>query len=123
MSSNRRRNAVVLPIATWAMWIVLATFISCAGLYYVYCKNQLHVRGEEEKALEQQLVQLQNSVEAVKSSVEKLSAPNALAVRREQDKTFLAGYVEIKQEHIVLVGDRILTPNPTELRAVANTTP
>lgn len=123
MSSNRRRNAVVLPIATWAMWIVLATFISCAGLYYVYCKNQLHVRGEEEKALEQQLVQLQNSVEAVKSSVEKLSAPNALAVRRAQDKTFLAEYVEIQQHHIVLVGDRILTPNPTELRAVANTTP
>jgi len=123
MSSNRRRNAVVLPIATWAMWIVLATFISCAGLYYVYCKNQLHVRGEEEKALEQQLVQLQNSVEAVKSSVVKLSSPAELTLRRSRDKSFLADYVEIDRQYIVLVGDRVLQPNANDLRAVANNTP
>ena len=123
MPSNRRRNAVVLPIATWGMWLVLATFISCAGLYYVYCKNQLHVRGEEEKALEQELVQLQNSVEAVKSSVVKLSSTAELTQRRNRDKTFLANFVEIDRQHIVLVGERMLPPNANDLRAVANTTP
>ena len=123
MPSNRRRNAVVLPIATWAMWIVLVTFISCAGLFYVYCKNQLHAGGEEIKSLEREYAQLQNSTEAVKTSVAKLSSPNALLVRREQDKTFLAGYVEITRDHLVLVSDRVMPQSAPDLRAVSNTTP
>jgi phosphoenolpyruvate-protein kinase (PTS system EI component) len=123
MPSNRRRNAVVLPIATWAMWTVLVTFISCAGLYYVYCKNQIHTGGEEQKALEKELVQLQNAVEEAKSRVNQLSSYAELKLRRERDKTFLAGYMEIDQKHVVLVSDQLLPRTPAELRAVANTTP
>jgi hypothetical protein len=123
MPSNRRRNAVVLPIATWAMWIVLVTFISCAGLFYVYCKNQLHTGGEEIKALEREYAQLQNSTEAVKTRVAVLSSPHQLLVRRERDKSFLADYVEITRDHLVLVSDRIMPQSAPDLRAVSNTTP
>lgn len=123
MSSNRRRNAVVLPIATWAMWTVLVTFISCAGLYYVYCKNQLHAGGEEQKTLERELAQLQNAVEEAKSRVTELSSYNELKMRREREKGFLAGYIDINPAHTVLISDQLLPRSGSELRAVANTTP
>jgi hypothetical protein len=123
MSSNRRRNAVVLPIATWAMWIVLAAFISCAGLFYVYCKNQLHEGGERIKALEQEYAELQNANEWAQTSIEKLSAVRALQLRREQEKNFLADYVPIQRESLVLVSDRLAPAITGEFRAVSNTTP
>ncbi len=123
MPSNRRRNAVVLPIATWAMWIVLAAFISCAGLFYVYCKNELHGGGEKIKALEKQLAEVQNANEVVQTSIAMLSSPHALKQRREQDKNFLASYVEISREHLVLVNDRIMPSLSQNLQAAAKTTP
>jgi hypothetical protein len=123
MPSNRRRNAVVLPIATWAMWIVLAAFISCAGLFYVYCKNQLHEGGERIKTLERELVELQNANEVAQTSIAMLSSPRALQVRREQEKNFLADYKRVEHPDIVLVTDRLAPTIAGEFRAVANTTP
>jgi hypothetical protein len=123
MPSNRRRNAVVLPIATWAMWIVLAAFISCAGLFYVYCKNQLHAGGEQIKVLERELAELHNSNEVAQTSIAMLSSPKALQVRRAQEKNFLASYVDINRENLVVVSDRMTPTLAGDFRAVANTTP
>ena len=123
MSANRRRHANVLPIASWATWIVLATFLASAGLYYVYCKNQLHTRGAKIKALEKELTELRNQNEVVQSRIAMLSSPHALRTRREQDRSFLAEYTEVTRDRMVLVGDRVLPTQVGELRAVANTRP
>jgi hypothetical protein len=123
MSTNRRRHANILPIASWATWIILATFVACAGLYYVYCKNQLHTRGSRIKVLEKELTELQNQNEVVQSRIAMLSSIHALRIRRDQDRRFLADYAEITRDRLVLLGDRV-TPIPvSELRAVANTRP
>lgn len=105
------------------MWIVLATFISGAGLFYVYCNNQLKVGGEQVTKLERELAELKNANEVAKTSIAMLSSPKALQVRREQDKKFLANYVEIARQHVVVVNDRLLPNMPTEFRTVANNTP
>lgn len=121
MSANRRRHANVLPIASWATCIILALFVASAGLYYVYCKNQLHTRGSRIKVLEKELSELQNQNEVVHSRIAMLSSIHALRTRRDQDRRFLADYTEITRDRLVLVGDRVV-PNPmSELRAVANT--
>ena len=56
MPSNRRRHGNVLPLASFATWILIAAFVSGGGLYYVYCKNQLHNSGGEIRKLEQELI-------------------------------------------------------------------
>lgn len=123
MSANRRRHANVLPIASWATWIVLATFLASSGLYYVYCKNQLHTRGAQIKTLERELTELRNQNEVVQARIAMLSSPHALRTRREQDRNFLADYKEISRDRLVLMGDRLLPAQIGELQAVANTQP
>lgn len=123
MSANRRRHANVLPIASLATWIVLAFFLAGSGLYYVYCKNQLHSRGGKIKALERELTELRNQNEVVQSRIAMLSSPHALRMRWEQDRRVLAEYTEITRDRIKLVGDRVMPPQVGELRAVANTQP
>ncbi len=123
MSANRRRHANVLPIASWATWIVLAIFLGSSGLYYVYCKNQLHSRGAMIKTLERELTDLRNQNEVVQARIAMLSSPHALRTRREQDRSFLAEYTEITRDRMVLVGERGLPAQMGELRAVANTRP
>lgn len=123
MSANRRRHANILPIASWATWILLALFVAGAGLYYVYCKNQLHTRGAQIKILEKELAELQNQNEVVQARIAMLSSPNALKTRREQDKSFLADYTEITRDRLVLMSDRVVPNSTSELRAVANNQP
>ncbi|MHA3773506.1 hypothetical protein ACXR0O_18385 [Verrucomicrobiota bacterium sgz303538] len=123
MSANRRRHANILPIASWATWILLALFVAGAGLYYVYCKNQLHTRGSQIKILEKELAELQNQNEVVQARIAMLSSPNALKTRREQDKSFLADYTEITRDRLVLMSDRVVPNSTSELRAVANNQP
>lgn len=123
MPANRRRHSTVMPLASWATWILLATFATSAGLYYVYCKNQLHTRGAQVRMLERELADLQNQNEVVRSRVAMLSSPNALRKRREQEKNFLAGYTEITRDRLVLVSDRLNPAMSNEWRAVANKRP
>jgi hypothetical protein len=118
--SNRRRHANVLPIASLATWILLAGFAAMAGLYYVYCKNQLHTRGGAIKALEKELVELKTQNEVVRSRIAVLSSPTELKKRREQYKTFLAGYQDIPRDRLVVVSDRVTPVRVADLRAVSN---
>ncbi len=124
MPSNRRRHANVLPLASLATWIVLAAFVCGGGLYYVYCKNELHARGAQIKALEKEFGDLVNQNEVVRTSIARLSSPNELRKRREKDRTFLADFVEIQQDRLVLVSDKLLPVTAAnELRPVANLKP
>jgi hypothetical protein len=116
----------VLPIASLATWILLAGFAASAGLYYVYCKNQLRTRGAMIKSLEKELTDLRNQNEVVRARIAMLSSPSALKTRRDQDKNFLAGYSEVVRDRLVLVNDRIIpavAAVPGELQAVANQVP
>jgi cell division protein FtsB len=124
MPSNRRRHANVLPVASLATWIVLAAFVCGGGLYYVYCKNELHARGTQIKALEKEFADLVNQNEVVRANIARLASPNELRKRREKDRTFLADMVEIQHDRLVLVSDKVTPVAPaSELRAVANTKP
>jgi cell division protein FtsB len=123
MRVNRRRHANVLPIASLATWILLAAFAAGAGLYYVYCKNQLHARGALVKDLEKEYNELRNQNEVVRSQIAKLSAPAALKKRREQDKKFLAEYTDITRDYLVVVGEHTIPGVAGEMRPVANLKP
>ena len=118
--SNRRRHANVLPIASLATWILLAGFAAMAGLYYVYCKNQLQSRGTTITALERELTDLKNKNEVLATSISKLAAPGALRARRAAEKNFLAGYQEIPFQALVVIGDRVRSGRVDELRAASN---
>ena len=121
--SNRRRHANVLPVASLATWILLAGFAAMAGLYYVYCKNQLHTRGAMIKVLEQELADLKNKNEVLGTSISKLAAPTALRARRATEKNFLAGYRSIEPNSLVVISDRPMPMRASELRAVSNPQP
>src|SRR6478736_1480950 len=108
--SNRRRHANVLPLASLATWILLAGFAAAAGLYYVYCKNQLHTRGGTIKALEREFAELENQNEVIRTRIAFMSSQTSLKKRRDTDKSFLAGYQEIPRDRLVVVTDRNL-PN------------
>src|SRR3954451_19715593 len=106
MPSNRRRHGNVLPLASFATWLVIAGFVSGGGLYYVYCKNQLHKSGGEIRKLEGELAELRNQNEVVKSRIASASSPNALRKRRESDKNFLPGFNEITRERLIVINDK-----------------
>ena len=121
MPSNRRRHGNVLPLASFATWLVIAGFVSGGGLYYVYCKNQLHRSGGEIRKLERELVELRNQNEVVKTRIERLSSPNELRKRRETDRSFLSGYIDIPREKLIVVNDKASAGS--DLRPVSNQAP
>jgi cell division protein FtsB len=115
---NRRRHANVVPMVSITTWILLSAFAGGAGLYYVYCKNQLHSSGSLIKGLETEVAELRKKDEAVVARISLLASHNALRKRREQDHAFLANYKEITREHLVVMSDK---PAAGDLRPVANT--
>lgn len=119
MSLNRRRHARFLPVASLLTWVLVATFCGGAGLYFVWCKNQLHDVGSEIKVLEKQLVELQNLNEVAQSRVAKYSSPGHFRKCRAEDKHFLAGYIDIPQDRLVVVGERSASAT-SDLRPVSN---
>lgn len=116
---NRRRHANALPIAQMATWVLFAAFAGAGGLYYVYCKNEVHARGTVLKALEKELTGLRTQNEVAKSRVATLSAPKALMDRRKQDpKNFLAEYVDVTHDRLVVLTSP--AGRAPDLRAVSN---
>src|SRR3954453_8330805 len=105
MRNNRRRHGNVVPLASIATWILIAVFVSGGGLYYVYCKNQLHKSGTDIRKLEGELNDLRNQNEVVKARIALLSSPNVLRKRRAQERNFLPGFVDITREKLVVIND------------------
>jgi cell division protein FtsB len=120
MPGNRRRHANVVPLTALLTWVVIALFVMGGGLYYVYCKNQLHKSGGDIRKLEAELLELRNQNEVVKSRIATASSPNVLRKRRELDRNFLPGFSEITREHLIVINDK--TPLG-ELRPVSNSAP
>src|ERR1700744_5035212 len=100
---NRRRHANLLPITTLATWLLFAAWVACGGIYYVKCKNDLIDRGSKIKTLEKTLTELRNANEVELTRIAKLSSPNVLRQNWEADRNFLAGFMPIAQERIVMI--------------------
>jgi hypothetical protein len=115
---NRRRHANLLPITTLATWLLFAAWVTCGGIYYVNCKNDLVDRGSKIKTLEKTLNDLRNANEVELSRIAKLSSPNVLRQNWEADRKFLAGFMPIAQERIVMIPNH--SPNGFDLRPVSN---
>jgi hypothetical protein len=117
MSTNRRRHANVVPVASIASWVVVAIFACAAGLGYVHCKNQLHANGRKIQEQERELKALITETSVVRSKIASLSSTAEL--RRRLNSGFIK-LVPIPDSSIV----RIHSPAPgegaSELRAVSN---
>jgi hypothetical protein len=116
MSLNRRRHANVVPLASIATWIVVAAFAGSTGVYYVYCKNQLHITGATIKRLERDLDRLRLQDEELRASIVLHSSYPAL--KRLLDMGFMK-LVRITDDRIIRV-DAPAVPAEDELRGVSN---
>jgi hypothetical protein len=116
MGFNRRRHANTLPLASIAIWITVAAFVCAAGLFYVYCKNQLHITGTKIKLLERELEALIKQDEVVRAKIASLSSHAAL--QRRLDDGFIK-LVPITDDRLVRVEASPIRA-PSELRSVVN---
>jgi hypothetical protein len=117
MSTNRRRHANAIPIASFVTWALIGIFACVGGLSYVWCKNQLYTTGSEIKSLERELVDLKNKNEVAESKIAQLSSTAKLQER--YDSGFIK-LVPITNDHITVLSNSTAAPNTGELRAVSN---
>jgi hypothetical protein len=117
MSSNRRRHANAIPIASFAMWGVIAIFALVGGLGYVWCKNQLYTTGTEIKALEREFAELKNKNEVTLSKIAQLASTAKLQER--YDSGFIK-LVPIANDRIVVLSNSAPRQDTSELRPVSN---
>lgn len=117
MSLNRRRHANAVPLASIATWILLAAFFGTTGVYYVYCKNRLHVTGATIKRLERERDDLRNHNEAMRSRIALLSS------RAELQRLYNNGAIKlipITPDRIVRLSDGGSIATEDDVRSVAN---
>ena len=117
MSTNRRRHANAIPIASFVTWVLIGIFACGGGLAYVWCKNQLYTTGSEIKTLERELVDLKNKNEVAESKIAQLSSTAKLQER--YDTNFIK-LVPITNDHITVLSNSTAAPNTGELRPVSN---
>jgi hypothetical protein len=117
-AGNRYRNGTFGSLTTVVTWGLIVLFVMGGGLYYVYCKNQLHRSGGDIRKLEVELLELQNQNEVIKSRIAAASSPNVMRHRRETDRTYLPGFLDITRgDHLIVINDK--TPRG-DLRPVSN---
>src|SRR3954453_23700997 len=104
MNSNRRRHDNVIHLAPIATWVLLAVSACGAGLVFVDFKNEAHRRAEKISELQRSLSELRLTNEAIRVQNQNATSPNGLRKQR-QDKTFLAEYVPITPDRLVVVTD------------------
>ncbi len=117
MSSNRRRHANAIPIASFATWGVIALFALAGGLGYVWCKNQLYTTGTEIHALERELAELKNKNEVSLSKIAQLSSTAKL---QERYATGFIKLVPIANDHIVVMTNSVSKTPVGDLRPASN---
>jgi hypothetical protein len=116
MSLNRRRHANAVPLASIATWIVVAAFAGTTGLYYVHCKNELHMSGATIKRLERERDRLRLQDEEVLASIALHSSYPTL--KRLLEERYIK-LVPITDDRIVRV-DAPSAAAENELRGVSN---
>ncbi len=117
MSTNRRRHANAIPIASFVTWALIGIFACGGGLAYVWCKNQLYTTGSEIKSLERELVDLKNKNEVAESKIAQLSSTAKL---QERYNTGFIKLVPISNDHITVLSNSTAAPSTGELRPVSN---
>jgi hypothetical protein len=117
MSSNRRRHANAIPVASFLTWALIGIFACGGGLGYVWCKNQLYTTGTEIKSLERELVDLKNKNEVAQSKIAQLSSTAKL---QERYDTGFIKLVPITNDRITILSNSTAAPNTGELRPVSN---
>lgn len=117
MSSNRRRHANAIPIASFATWGLVALFALAGGLGYVWCKNQLYTTGTEIKGLERELAELKNKNDVTLSKIAQLSSTAKLQERFESG---FINLVPITNDSIAVLSNAPAKPAAGELRPVSN---
>lgn len=117
MPDNRHRHANTVPVVTFLTYAVVGIAALAAGLFWVWCKNQLYTTGAQIKKFESELVQLRSRNEAARTNIATLTSTAAL------QKRFNSGYIKLIQipgDRIVLVGNAPKPARQGELRSVAN---
>lgn len=117
MPVNRRRHANAIPLASFATWAIIGLFACCAGLGYVWYKNQLYVTGAKIKKLEVELAQLRSRNEVARVNIAKNISTRKLQER--YDSGFIK-LIPITNDHVVTVTETPQALGRDELRPVSN---
>jgi hypothetical protein len=120
MSSNRRKNANLLPVAKILLVAVLLLTIGGGALYYVNAKNEVHRQGQRKKELERELLAVATKDEVVMSRIFKLCSYEALRKRQSIEREAFAKLVPVADTLVVRLPDRVLSPAESQLRQVSN---
>jgi len=125
MSTNRRRHANALPLASMMIWLLVCAFVGAAGLGYVSLKNQLHVNADEIKRLEGDLDGLVSRIRNSQERIKELSAQTKVEDAWKRDTGKLGGLRKIvPTDRVVFVNRPIQHPvdaEPSALQQAANT--
>lgn len=116
MSTNRRRHANAIPIASFVTWAFVGIIACVGGLGYVWTKNQLYNTGTEIKALERELADLRNKNEVAVSKISQLSSTAKL---QERYNTGFIKLSPITNDKIIAISAGPLQKKG-ELRAISN---
>ena len=79
MANNRRRRLENnVPVGAFSPWLLIAVMLLVVGMTWVYFKNQLFTRGQNIRAMEEELVGLSRKNEALRGRIAQLSTYSAL---------------------------------------------
>jgi hypothetical protein len=123
MSSNRRRNANLLPVARILLFGMLLLTLGGGALFYVNAKNEVHRNGQRKKELERELLALETKDEVITSRIAKLSSFDSLRRRQGQERDFFAKLVPVTDSLVVRLQDKVPSAREPQVRTVSNLQP
>ena len=123
MSSNRRRNANLLPVAKILLFGILLLTVGGGALFYVNAKNEVHRNGQRKKDLERELLALETKDEVIVSRIAKLSSFDALRRRQLQERELFAKLVPVADNLVVRLQDRAPSSAEPQVQTVSNLQP
>ncbi len=123
MSSNRRKNANLLPVAKILLVSMVLLTVGGGALYYVNAKNEVHRYGQRKKELERELLMVATKDEVVTSRIFKLCSYEALRKRQSLEREAFAKLVPVADTLVVRLPDRVFSPVESQLRQVSNPQP
>jgi len=123
MSSNRRRNANLLPVARILLLGMLLLTVGGGALFYVNAKNEVHRNGQLKKNLERELLALETKDEVILSRIAKLSSFDSLRKRQQQDREVFSKLIPVSDNMVVRLQDKASAPEESQVRTVSNIHP
>jgi len=123
MSSNRRRNANLLPVARILLAGTLLVTVGGGALFYVNAKNEVHRNGQRKKELERELVALETRDEVISSRIAKLSSFDSLRRRQVQEREVFAKLVPVSDNLVVRLQEKVPAAGEPQVRTVSNLQP